>query len=302
MTTIKRWLKTPSVAAFLITAAVTLAQVGYGIKSIKKENPTPLNTVAHVPQGPPQMVGPPLPQARLIPTSDDAVRWASEDLDTRVHPRDHCYTRYLFDPLASFVSMKTSTLTLNLLSRASAPMHPIVVADGYLLRYDLRWYAPRPKDQAEWLRLLESFRFDPQFNRLLTKSTLALIGKTEKNLPPIVVKDISYKVIVEPGPDYRKPIVRKVPVITDRYASPFEVNDVFVENSPDINPEILASLRYKTQSLAPVVDHRYFKFRAFSSIQERKAYKDIWAGLWYELTGTETADQRFGANFQGRWS
>lgn len=288
----------PDVLAVLSLVASGL--VGAAVVTTTTPAPAPVRQ-APAASRPREFVGPPAPPkpvARVIPTPNDALRWAYDDLITHVPPGARYYTRYLFDALGSPTSAKTSSLTLNLLSRGSAPVLPVAMANGHLVRFDIRWYAPSTTDQAEWQALWEDFRFDPLFSRLLTKQTLKLYGLTEAKLRPVVVKETTYKTIYEPGPDPKHPLAKKVPVITERYVSPFHGVDVLADDPPDLDPLLLHALRRYTGTSAPVVDHRYFKFRALSSIQEKGAYADIWGGRWLELSGTKTAEQTFGKGFK----
>src|SRR5262249_49822126 len=108
-------------------------------------------------------------------------------------------------------------------------------------------------------------------------------GRPPLNLPPG-----RYSVnLVFYGPR----IAKQITVVEDVEVPALEAVDTVRADSPAVDPVAWAELRRWTCSAAPLVDHRYFKARALTSIPERGAYKDIWGGLYYRLRGIRTAKE-----------
>lgn len=213
---------------------------------------------------------------RALPVPDDAVGQALADVLT-LAPYARPYARYVrvregtleadaegrpLDPPALSRDGKAVALTLGMVSRSVFPnVRPVPVAGGQLLRIDLTQYAPRPRDLREWLRLWEEFRFDPDFNLLLTRDELELAAKYGV--------DTSHR--------------EKVDV------------DVVRIDGPHIDPAALYRLKKETHSEAPVVGDRYLAWRALSTVKNDGVYKVVWGGLYYELRGVRRAKDVKGA-------
>ncbi len=264
----------------------------------------------------------------FLPLPDDLVALALADLRT-VPLFDRPFVRYLSiqdgDPNAS----RTSSLALNYISRSSAIYRPWVVAGGVLLRVDLRSYAPRLADLEEWLQLWEEFRFDPSFALLITKDTLRFIALRDDEIPrrrvaKTVVRKVPGRERIEKAivdwkggryvyPDDSGRVIAAL--APGKYEAEFRfrvpdeevVETVFVEESGlsgdadvlrldarHISPAAWAELTRETRSQAPIVDHRYFLYRALSTIEDKGVYKTIWGGLYYQFRGVKRAKEVLG--------
>ncbi len=238
------------------------------------------------------------PPVRL-PDSNDAIRWALEDLQT-LGEEDRFFTRYLFVPDGEKKSMRSSSLTLNYISRGSGIRRPVPVSDGRLLRLDIRWYAPREKDLRDWLATWEELAFDPAFALLLTRDTLAFSGIDRRVLPTRKVK----RTVVT---GKRRGLVSRNPPrwgLVDKTTEIEETLPVFGKEGEDvtrfdsrgIDPVRFRQLQIETRSAAPVVEHRYFKSRALTSIKDAKVFKTVFGGLYYEFKGVKKAKDVLGQN------
>lgn len=116
--------------------------------------------------------------ARALPTSNEAVLFALRDTE-RMSPLDTPFIRYLWWPSMDVRDAKAATLAINVVSRSDI-LWQLPPVTGYLLRVDLRWFAPRADDLVEWLRLWEDFAFDPAFSLLITKDELANLSARDR--------------------------------------------------------------------------------------------------------------------------
>jgi hypothetical protein len=257
------------------------------------------------------------PKKTQLPAPDDAVHLALDDLLTQVPPCDRCFTRYLFVPAGESLSAKTSSLALNYVSRATGLALPLPVANGVLLRVDLRWYAPRDQDLREWLAIWEEFAFDPSFALLLTKDTLEFTHQQADQFP--VVERITTELVdtgktrqihhtggvfthpqsgkrhdLAPGDyDITEYEVREKRTQTQNTTAQDKTKRITVDvvrlNSRGIDPVAFCQLQEETHSLAPVVEHRYFKYRALNTIKDDGVFKTVFGGLYYDLKGIKRA-------------
>lgn len=271
-------------------------------------------------------------EVKALPTPDDAVAWALADLLT-LPPYDRQFTRYLWLPERQVEELKSVSLGLNLVSRAPAVYRPEPTADLALARVDLRWYAPEPRDLAEWLLLWEQFQFDPNFSLLITRDVIELLNLPDEQLPRVRVARkrtrrlpagtrwrSEVRTIDHPGgyfkypddsgrfyPDleagrYRPELRFKEEVFVDTVQTVFEevsfaeAKDVAVvrANSRSINPANFLRLQQLTLSEAPVVHYRYFLTRALTAIKDQGPYAVVWGGLYYDLVGIKKAKDVLG--------
>lgn len=249
----------------------------------------------------------------VTPTKTDPVKFtlipqdytllALRDLNT-IAPNDRVFIRYL--AIRNINDLKTSSLTLNIISRSSNIIRPIPVQDNSLVRVDLRFYAPKADDLTEWLNFWEEFAFDPTFNLLITKDTFNLIDKSKLpkrkiKIPgpereetrdithpggPYTYPDDSGRVVeYAKAGEYRVKLRFKGPEI-EKEVDSFEGKDVIHIDPSDINLTILKQL---TNSQAPIVEHKYFKTRVLSTVKDSGTFKDVWGGLYYEFRGVKTS-------------
>jgi hypothetical protein len=203
----------------------------------------------------------------------DASVLALEDLKT-IPFSEHVFIRYLFLADPSPERVKAVTVAINHISRADAAVRPIPLADGFLLRLDLRTIGPVLDDLKEYLELWESFQFDPTFSILLTHDAAErLVAEVESELLPLV------------------PVKGKEGSFTQTPLDKIDLEEVdVVRFNAEVGPE-LAALQGMTQSLAPITEYRYFVFRGLSTIKDDGPFKTIYGGLYYELSGVKTAKQ-----------
>lgn len=241
-------------------------------------------------------------EVRFLQTPDDAVRLALVDALTLPH-HARPYTRYLWIQDGDTRSLRTSSLALNYISRASAVYRPMPVADGHLVRVDLRLWAPRDTDLDEWIRFWEELSFDPCFALLITRDTvdfadkalLASLPRREERRVRTVTKTLTRKVrkqVQEKDVDGRllywakdgkydksRPVMIEA-VVDEPYEVTEEVDegtvvlpllgkgvDVLRLNAHHIDPDAFVALQLLLSTAAPVVDHRYFKMRVLSTIK-----------------------------------
>jgi hypothetical protein len=271
------------------------------------------------------------PTMKATQTPNDAVRLALADVQT-LAPGVRCNIRYLWIQDGAKASLRTSSLALNYLSRASAIFKPLPVAEGHLVRVDLRTYAPRDRDLREWFDFWEQLQFDPMFSLLLTRDTIAFAGKLLDNLPKRKVTRT--RKVTKPGPVRREtriivhaggpyaapddsgrswpdmapgryeidlewkgpPVEEDITETVEETAVLGEGVDVLRLNAAHIDPVAFVQLQELTHTLAPVVEHRYFKSRALRTIKDQGVFRTIFGGLYYELRGIRKAKDVLGAD------
>lgn len=95
----------------------------------------------------------------------DAVGWAVADIVT-VPEHSRRYQRYLWvPPWLDYDAVRVTNYAINLSvgSKARSLTYPELVANGWLLRYDLRHLAPKEHDLARVIRVWDSHAFDDPF-------------------------------------------------------------------------------------------------------------------------------------------
>ena len=222
------------------------------------------------------------------PASGAAIALA----DAEAMPKSHrLFVRYLWQQDHGKADTQGTVLALNYVSRASTPIplaragsHPFTplpavypLAGGQVLRIDLRRFAPTDQDLADWLKLWEEFQFDPAFSRLITKDTINLLSADDRAKMPTRTREVKQKVTPYRASDgktydYRwaKETVQDV--------------DVVRVNAPTVAAP-LGRLQLLLGTTAPIVDTRYFQFRALSTIRDDGLYKQLLGGLYYDLRG-----------------
>lgn len=254
--------------------------------------------------------------AKLLQTPDDAVRAALADA-ALLPPYDLPFTRYLWVPDGDKRSLRTASLALNYVSRASAIYRPFPAAAGHLIRVDLRMYAPRDNDLKEWLGLWEELSFDPAFSLLITRDTVDFVGKellesiprrtlrttvtrTRKVKKSAQEKDSQGRPLYWAG-DRSRPVLIEIEV-EERYEEQVEKRvfplesgfDVVRVNAPHIDPVRYARLQLLLGTTAPVVEHRYFKTRVLTTIKDKKVFAQVFGGLYYDFRGVKKAQDVLG--------
>lgn len=227
--------------------------------------------------------------ARLM-SSNEAVQMALADAETL--PRDVVrHVRYVWNQRGRLERVKVISLVANLNSREGIVVRPIPIADGKLLRLDMRMYA-RPHDWAEYRDLWDEFQFDPAFSLLIPGDAVrehhhdmtGMIRRWE------LVPSAPY---TEDGQTFRE----RWRVVTEK-GRLGDVKDVilFRTDPDDIDPIAFDRLRALTHSAAPIVEHRYYLFRSLTANQDGDLFKAIWGGLYYEFNAIRKAKRGEGTD------
>lgn len=234
-------------------------------------------------------------------SENEALKLAYDDIQTL--PRlERLFTRYIWITVPDFEDIQATSLVLNYISRGTAILRPYYRSNGkgtIVIRVPLRGYAPKSKDLDDLVRVWENFQFDPKFNFNLTKDTLKFTGivvETDKitvmekvKRTKQVLKDVPGYVV--DGKYYNQKYVEEeyeetIEKIVER--DPFDGVEVLRVVSDHIDKDVLAKLIDETQSQAPIVNHNYFIRRAISTIKGKGAFKVIYGGLYYDLSGIKT--------------
>lgn len=212
---------------------------------------------------------------------------------------DRPFLRYIWVSDSDIESAKALSLAVNILSRGSLIRRPVPVGLGKLLvlRIDIRHYAPKAKDLAEWVSTWEKLQFDPRLNILLTKGTLkfaALYFPDWHGTREVFEERIEKVKDVWPGgPDDNGEVFPKgTPYFLERVVKVKRVETFGIKDVKDLaripQPVLadkLAELQSLTGSQAGLVTDRYFLYRALSTVQDTGIFKEIWGGLYYEFSG-----------------
>lgn len=200
-----------------------------------------------------------------------ALAWA--DLQSFT-PTDAFYLRYLFIPDFTPEKLKATTLGINYVSRASVPLRLNPLTSGFLVRVDLRKFAPAEADVKTWIDLWEEFRFDPAFNLLITRDLFeSILSLPEQHQPAARIR--------------RGQKFEEVPFKTLNLTTV----DVVRLVSPSLDPQTVALVQEATASAAPIVEYRYFLTRLLSTVQDQGVFKTIYGGLYYEFAGIPQSNQ-----------
>lgn len=255
------------------------------------------------------------------------IQALADQVQASIPPGERCYTRYIWIPDAAIDSRRVTSLGLNYISRGEEIILPTVVADGHLLRVNLKMYCSTDADLHDWLHIWEEFAFDPAFAYLITKDNLDFEQKLLETFPvqevvvsPAVVSPDreENRVITHSGGRYVYPDDsgrvheslpagsytvdlkfkgRTTPPVTKKIGG---INpngktvDVLRFNAQHINQEAFLRLQSLTVSAAPVVEYRYFLTRALSTIQDKGVFKQVFGGLYYQLRGIKKAKDVLG--------
>jgi hypothetical protein len=278
--------------AFLTVLSLSTLLGATGVPPEKEGKPDPLKDVELPPRAKPAAKVAPKEAAAPVkikahPTPDSGARAALQDANTSPF-QDSPYWRYLWIDDEDEELFKATALVVNYVSRSTFLYRPEIVPcpGGHLLRVDLRVLAPREDDFVEMARVWESLAFDPAFSLLITRDVLELGGLDLKLLPKVKHKGVrKEKRPAEEG----KPAVEVLVPYEEEVDVLAAGVDVLRLDAPDLDASVMASLRSLTISDAPIVDYRYFVYRALSTVQDDGAYKTIFGGLYYQLRGVKKA-------------
>jgi hypothetical protein len=295
---------------------------------------------------------------RSLQTPNDAVLLALQDAE-RLSPFDAQFILYFWNQSGEMQSVRTTSLTLNFISRADRIMKPLPLFNNHLLRVDLRDYGRRDHEQdiRDWLTFRDQLQFDPNFSLLITKDTIALAKQFNVDVPkhqvsrqvrrkvqrqgtsrrerrefhhnggPFDCPDGSVAVLESgirkshwdnlPAGFYYMDLEFGSPIEEEVVDNVFEEVPVFVDdnadvvrfNSPAINAAAYSRLQGLLHTVAPIVEHRYFKSRVLRTIKLAQAAKDgvsavngkqsnlystLQGGLYYEFRGIKKAKDVLG--------
>jgi len=208
-------------------------------------------------------------------------------------------------------SLRTISLAANAASQGAFIFRPIILADGHLLRLDIRVFDP---ELRSWPKVRDEFGFDPQFSLLITRDLAEFSSDAffdSLRLTFIEAKGKEWteeRTIDHPGGVFKYPdgsfgldpsgneIVEKE-LEAGRYTAELHFRqkagqvsvsrrwcrqrfaadkniDVLRFNSPDIDPVAFAQLQAEVGTIAPVVSDRCFKWRILSTLKDFKAGED----------------------------
>lgn len=223
--------------------------------------------------------------------------------DLRTIPEgDALWIRYVYFPmLGPREDVQALSLVANMLSTNPLLRQPPAITNGkaLALRINLKHLVnPNnvPIELDNIVQAWESLQFEPRLNLLLTKDTLQFAGVDLKKLIPKKTKTVIEKVkktvpafVNKEGKvqEWKWEEVEKkveVQVLGD--------NEVLRVVSEHLDKAMVAELIERTQSQAPVVSAPYFVFRSLSTVKDKGVYRDVWGGLYYDLSNTPTAKKK----------
>jgi len=204
-----------------------------------------------------------------IPVEAHALALADlQNYDEDVWP----YLRWVWICEPTVEECKCVSLAINFVSLSPNLIRPDSIANGHLVRIDLRAMAPKLGEVADTLQncidTWEKLRFDPSFSLNLTKDQVAQVLKS---------------------PDQPMARVKSGKGFIDVSFTKLASADVVRLVGPHLDQETTYALQDAVQSAAPVVESRYFLWRCLTSIQDDGAWKVIYGGLYYEFLGVKTA-------------
>lgn len=217
---------------------------------------------------------------QILPSIQDAYNLAEFDCKSQSEG-DRPFLRYIWEDSGDSNDVKSSSFTVNVPSRSTNVARPVPLGQEKLIlsRIDLRWYAPRVGDLAEWLRFWEDFQTDPRFNLLITKGTL--------------------KFAVETLPNWKgKAWVRRVKEDgftwqnEDIILAEIKNIDLIRIPDPSLDQKVFQSLSVMTNSQAPVVLGDYFLSRMLTTIKDKGVFAQIYGGRYYEFADIRTGSKK----------
>ncbi len=195
-----------------------------------------------------------------------------------VPAEEHRYVRFVWVTDRKHETWQGTSLAMNMLSQRPNIRRPEKVELGETLAMvNLSHYAGGEK-LDKLVRDWEEFRFDWRFNLLLTEETIEFAvgegvprGKKEwavVEVPPFLHSD---------GKTYTKKWVERDNPLGDK--------DVVRVVGEHVDRRLMAEMIDRTGSQAPVVSHKYFVWRALSTIKDDEPYATLFGGLYYDLAG-----------------
>lgn len=224
-------------------------------------------------------------EGSLIARAD--VQLVAEGKIEDVAAADLPFTRYIWlpwgEPKSDEIRVKAQALTAGLahISQASEFVRPNVVAGGRLLRVNLKNLCPNDK-LPKYVEFWESLQFDPTFSVLITPDQVRLLNQISKELLE-KINGQECSVACWDGADQRKRTTKRMKIAEAMKTA--EADTLIRVNGHHLNAKAHVELQTATKSLAPIVDARYFVYRSLSAIQDDGVYRDVYGGLYYDLSG-----------------
>ncbi len=225
-------------------------------------------------------------------------------IETRPYIRYvHVPDRFTWDRDQEKEAIQNLSHAANLISLNSVMCKPVSLQGGdkehrtVVCRIDLRNLVSKDSQVRDKIKFWEEFRFDPVFNRLLTKDTLDFLEaqqytpRSDEGWFTIRATDINPSTGKQYGTytDEKGRVHNEYMVLKKAVVAPD--TPVVRVVAPHLDKALLAELIDYTQTQAPIVSLPYFLSRSMRSIQDKDAGKDtvyslIYGGLYYELSGT----------------
>lgn len=196
----------------------------------------------------------------------DAVLLAWDDAQQFPHETAY-YFRYVWVQDANQLDRMAGNLAIHLVSNNSVVKRPTEIGAGYLLRLDVRHYAIFEKDRKRFLKTWEELRFDPFFNKLVTKDTIKVL-ELENGEPPTVA------------------VVRNGETVHVRLDQLLE-GEVARLPAKHLPAKTYLKLRVLLQTEAPVVSLPYVLTRMLTAVKDQGGSATVFSGLYVEFFGLE---------------
>ncbi len=199
----------------------------------------------------------------------DAAELALSDASQLADPAGVRYV-WISGPVGkqSVEDARVVSYAANLISHGPNLLKPAVISDGktVLARIDTRAYTTTPKDWQDYAQAWEEFRYDPKFNAFLTQGQVDLSG--------IEVEGTQRRWEVRDGKRW----------LVHEWAKDTLKRDGVVRRRPAHLTKSWDQLAKMLKTEAPVVEHRYWLYRAMSTIRDKgKLYSAIYGGMYYDL-------------------
>lgn len=215
---------------------------------------------------------------KLLTTPIEAVNIAT--LDAKQNPQLAQYFRYVWIPDGDLKRVKYLSYALNLaLSRSSVIVEPVTLANGKLVRIDLRRFTPDKADRVDiilvWEKMLETepyFHIGIQFKETKLKKSQEF--KEETYTTKEWVQEQGYKVQREVTKTRKVPVTTSVP---QDYISFKRVSAPYCE--PPYALDGHSVLEGLTLSQVPIVRYDWFLDKLLSTVD---------GGLYYDFAGVIT--------------
>jgi hypothetical protein len=215
------------------------------------------------------------------PTPADAIAYALADIQT-VPALDRPFQRYIWVPDGDPAKIAAIKYSVNLaVSHSSILVYPAVVAEGKLVRWDLRRLVPNDNQYALLHALWEELQFEPYFHIAKSTQDVLPVGAIQQALqisdPP---GSIRYKLN---GQQFFKDNTNQLFQFINenwvRQQQSLQINRITAYGS-HVGLDQATLLQSLTQSSASVIRYDYFLVRTLSTID---------GGLYYKFAGIKAS-------------